>query len=281
MDYRYHDKRKTLSIGAYPAVSLRDARTRREEAKSQLAAGIDPGAHKQAIKASIRAENENAYEVVAREWYAKHAPNWSESNATKTLARQVKDVFPLIGNKPIAQITAPELLGVLRHIEQRGALDTAHRTLQDCSRIFRYAIATGRAERDPGADLKGALPPARSSSFATITDPKAIGALLQDLDAYKGNHIVRAALRMAPYVFVRPGELRRAEWAEFDLAAAEWRIPASRMKMKVQHIVPLSWQVLEILEELRPFTGHNVLCKNGARMSFNEGSMAKRNRAVD
>lgn len=261
MDYRFDGKRKTLSIGAYPAVSLSDARIRRQAAKVQLAQGIDPCSHKQAVKAASRAENENAYEVVAREWYAKHAPGWSESNSVRTLARQENDIFPILGSKPVSQITAPELLAVLRRIEARGAIDTAHRTLQDCSRIFRYAIATGRAERDPASDLRGALPPARSTSFASITDPNAIGALLRDIDAYGGNVVVRAALRMAPYVFVRPGELRRAEWSEFSLdgKAPEWRIPAEKMKMRVQHIVPLARQVVELLKDLRQYTGHTAL----------------------
>jgi integrase len=261
LDYRFEGKRKTLALGAYPAISLKDARSRREEAKEQLARGIDPGAHKQAVKAASRAENENAYEVVAREWYAKHAPGWSESNSVRTLARQENDIFPILGSKPISQVTAPELLGVLRRIEARGAIDTAHRTLQDCSRIFRYAIATGRAERDPASDLRGALPPARSTSFASITEPNTIGALLRNIDAYRGNVVVCAALRIAPYVFVRPGELRRAEWSEFsfDGKAPEWRIPAEKMKMRVQHIVPLARQVVEILKDLHQYTGHTTL----------------------
>ena len=221
----------------------------------QLVQGVDPCAHKQAVKAASRVESENAYEVVAREWFTKHADGWSESNREKILARQVNDIFPFLGGKPINQITAPELFAVLRRIETRGALDTAHRALQDCSRIFRYAIATGRGERDTAADLRGALPPARSNSFATTTDTKAIGALLRDIDAYTGNVIVRAALRMASYVFVRPGELRRAEWVEFNLEGTEWRIPAPRMKMRQVHIVPLARQVIDILEDLRQYTG--------------------------
>jgi integrase len=256
MGYRFDGKQKTLSFGAYPAVRLTDARQKREEAKARLAAGIDPCAHKQATKAAFKAENENSYEVVVREWYAKYSPGWSEQNSVRTLARQVNDIFPILGGKPIHQITAPELLAVLRRIESRGAIDTAHRTLQDCSRIFRYAIATGRAERDTAADLRGALPPARSKSFATTTEPKAIGALLRDIDAYSGNIIVRAALRIAPYVFVRPGELRRAEWAEFDFAGVEWRIPAEKMKMRQVHIVPLARQVISLLEDLRQYTGN-------------------------
>ena len=255
MAYRFEGKQKTVCFGAYPAVSLKEAREQRDESKALLARGIDPSLHKQAAKAASIAETANAYEVVAREWYAKNAPRWTESNAERVLARQEKDVFPFIGKRPIAQISAPELLTVLRKVEERGALDTAHRILQDTSRIFRYAIATGRAERDPGADLKGALPVPRKGHFSTIVDTKEIGQLLRDVDAYSGNLVVRAALRLAPYVFVRPGELRKAEWTEFDLENAEWRIPAKRMKMRVLHIVPLSRQVLGILRDLHPYSG--------------------------
>ena len=257
MDYRFEGKRKTLSIGPYPAVSLADARAKRLEAKVQTVQGIDPCGHKQAVKTATRAETESSYEVIAREWFAKYSAGWTESNKVRIMSRQEKDMFPVLGAKPIGQITAPELLAVLRRIEGRGAIDTAHRALQDCSRIFRYAIATGRGERDPAADLKGALPPARSTSLASIKEPLAIGALLRDIDAYGGNPIVQAALRMAPYVFVRPGELRRAEWSEFNLEAAEWRIPAARMKMKQLHIVPLARQVLSILEDLQQYSGHS------------------------
>ena len=255
MSYRFEGKQKTVCFGAYPAVSLKEAREKRDESKALLARGIDPSLHKQAAKAASIAETANAYEVVAREWYTKNAPGWTESNAERVLARQEKDVFPFIGKHPIAQISAPELLTVLRKVEERGALDTAHRILQDTSRIFRYAIATGRAERDPAADLKGALTVPRKGHFATIVDTKEIGQLLRDVDAYSGNLVVRAALRLAPYVFVRPGELRKAEWTEFDLENAEWRIPAKRMKMRVLHIVPLSRQVLGILRDLHPYSG--------------------------
>ncbi|MDR1684917.1 MAG: integrase arm-type DNA-binding domain-containing protein [Desulfovibrio sp.] len=255
LDYRFDGKRKTLALGAYPAFSLKEARAHREEAKEQLAKGIDPAAHKQAVKAAVKAETDNTFEIIAREWFAKHSPQWTESNSIRTLARLVKDIFPLLGSKPVSRITALELLAALRRIEERGAVDTAHRVLQDCSRIFRYAIATGRAERDTAADLRGALAPVRGGHFSSITDTADIGALLRDIDAYTGNIVVRAALRLAPYVFVRPGELRRAKWEEFDLAGAEWRIPAERMKMRVLHIVPLARQVVEILTDLHRYTG--------------------------
>ena len=256
MAYSFDGKQKTLSFGAYPAVSLKDARQKREEAKEQLAKGIDPGAQKKAVKAAIKTESTSSFEVVAREWFDKFKDSWVDHHGKKIFARLEKDIFPLIGGKAIGSVTAPELLEVLRRIEARGAIETAHRTLQNCGQIFRYAIATGRAERDPTADLRDALSPVNSTNFASITEPKDIGALLRDIDEYTGNLIVRAALRMAPYVFVRPGELRRAEWSEFNMEDAEWRIPASRMKMKEKHIVPLSRQVVSILEDLHQYTGH-------------------------
>jgi integrase len=256
MAYRFEGKQKTLSFGAYPAVSLKDARQKSDVAKEQLAKGIDPGAHKQAVKAAVRAETENTFEIIAREWFDKNEGFWVDTHAEKIIRRMENYIFPLIGSRPVSQVTAPELLEALRRMEAGGAPDAAHRALQNCGRIFRYAIATGRAERDTAADLRGALAPVKSSNLASIKEPKAIGTLLRDIDAYTGNLIVRAALRMAPYVFVRPGELRRAEWAEFDLGGAEWRIPAARMKMRQVHIVPLARQVVGIIEDLRQYTGH-------------------------
>lgn len=256
--YRFAGKQKTLALGKYPEVSLLEARKRRDEARELLAQGVDPGEKKKEGKAAAAAADlarAMTYEVVAREWFAKYSEGWTESNRAKILARQENDVFPFLGGLSIGEITAPEVLAVARRIEERGAVDTAHRAMQDCSRIFRYAVATGRGERDPVADLKGALSPVRSTSYASIKEPKAIGALLRDIEAYSGNLIVRAALRLAPYVFVRPGELRRAEWEEFNLEAAEWRIPAEKMKMRVVHIVPLARQVLEILHDLAQYTG--------------------------
>ena len=255
LKFRLGGTEKRIALGAYPAVSLKDARQKRDAAREQLAQGIDPCAHKQAVKAAARAESGHSYEVLAREWFAKYSSGWTESNGVKVLARQINYIFPFIGGKPIREITAPELLEALRHIEKRGSLDTAHRALQDCSRVFRYAIATGRGERDTAADLRGALPPAKGESFAAITEPKAVGALLRAIDAYNGGIVVTSALRLAPLVFVRPGELRQAEWTEFDLDGEEWRIPAARMKMRQAHIVPLARQTLAILRELQPFTG--------------------------
>ena len=255
MDYRFEGKRKTLSFGSYPAVGLKDARARREETKGQIAAGIDPGAHKKAAKEAARADTDSAFEIVAREWFDRQKDGWAESHAGKIMARLERDIFPVVGGRPVRDITAPMLLEALRRIESRGAVDTAHRALQTCGQVFRYAIATGRAEHNIAADLKGALPPVRGGHFASVKEPAAVGGLLRAIDAYTGNVIVRAALRIAPYVLVRPVELRRAEWAEFNLDANEWRIPATRMKMRELHIVPLARQVREILAELHQYTG--------------------------
>ncbi len=258
MDYRFEGKRKTLSMGAYPTVSLADARTRRQEAKVQLAQGVDPCAQKKAVKTAVRAEVTNSFEVVAREWHALQSPKWVETHRRNILAYLEKDIFPPLGKLSVDSITPPQLLGVLRRIEGRDAPNAARKMRQTCGQIFRYAIATGRAEYDPAASLKDALTPRQVRNFASIKEPKAIGALLRNIDGYTGNIIVRAALRMAPYLFVRPGELRRAEWSEFNFETLEWRIPASRMKMKQMHIVPLARQVVEILHDLRQYSGHTA-----------------------
>lgn len=255
LKYRYEGKEKRLSLGTYPEVSLKDARERREEARRQLAAGIDPSAHRQATKAARAAENANTFEVMGREWFAKHSSLWVDAHAKKVLGRLQNDIFPWLGGRPVTAITAPELLAALRRIEERGAIETSHRALQTCSHIFRYAIATGRADHNPATDLKGALPKAKKTHLAAMTDPKEIAGLLRAIDAYHGELVTRCALRLAPLVFVRPSELRTAEWTEFDLDAAEWNIPAAKMKMREAHLVPLSTQAIAILREIQPLTG--------------------------
>jgi integrase len=253
LKYRFGGKAKLLSLGVYPQVSLKEARAKRDEARKQLAAVVDPSAARKAAKAARGGED--SFEAVVREWHGKHAPRWAPGHAGKIIGRFERDIFPWLGVRPVPEITAPALLEVLRRIEARGAIETAHRAHQNCGRVFRYAIATGRAERDPAADLRGALPPVKEKHHASLTDPKAIGALLRAIDGYQGSFISQSALRLAPLTFVRPGELRKAEWSEIDLDAAEWRIPAERMKMKAPHIVPLSAQALGILRELHPLTG--------------------------
>ena len=255
--YTYSGKSKTISFGTYPEISLADARQRREDARKLLANGVDPGEIKKAQKAAILAEDANSFEVVAREWHGKFSGTWSACHADTTLGRLQLDVFPVMGARPIAEVKAPELLAMLRRIESRGALETAHRVRTICGQIFRYAVATGRAERDPSAGLKGALPPYKKSHLAAITDPKEVAPLLRAIDGYRGSFVVKSALQLAPMVFVRPGELRQAEWTEIDFDAAEWNIPAERMKMKQPHLVPLSKQALEILLELKALTGNS------------------------
>ena len=207
------------------------------------------------MKAAQTADGET-FEVIAREWFAKYRPTWTASHGEKIISRLEKDIFPWLGKKPIASITPRLLLECLRRIEALGALDTAHRAGQNCSQIFRYAVATDRAERDLYPDLRGALPPAKQKHFAAITEPKAIGELLRAIDGYQGQFVTICALKLSPMVFLRPGELRKAEWVEFDLDRAEWCIPAERMKMKLPHIVPLSCQALAVLRELHPLTGN-------------------------
>lgn len=265
LKYRSGGKEKLLSLGTYPEVSLKDARQRRDEARKLLANGIDPSENRKAIKAAKSESAGNSFEVIAREWFAKYSVNWVPSHGDKIIRRLERDIFPWVGSRPISEITAPELLGVLRRIEGRGAVETAHRALQNSGQVFRYAVATGRAQRDPSGDLKGALPPVKETHLAAITDPKAIGPLLRAIDDYQGQLVTKCALRLAPLVFVRPGELRRAEWAEFDLDNAEWNIPAERMKMREAHLVPLSAQAVAILRELHPLTGHGKYVFPGAR----------------
>lgn len=256
MQYRFADKQKLLSFGSYPAVTLADARQRREDAKKLLANGVDPGEIKKAQKATQSDQDTNTFEVVAREWHSKFAHTWVASHAQHKLERLEKNVFPWIGKRSINEITAPEVLSVLRRIESRGILDTAHRVRFECGQIFRYAVATGRADRDPSADLKGALPPVRNGHFAAPTDPKTVAPLLRAIDDFTGSFVVKCALQLAPMLFVRPGELRHAEWVEIDFEAEEWNIPAGKMKMKIAHLVPLPSQAVEILKALQPLTGN-------------------------
>ena len=232
-------------------MSLRQARERRDEARKLLAAGIDPGT----IRKAERIVNSDTFEAVAREWFEKFSPKWAKGHADKIIRRLERDVFPWIGTRPIGELTAPEVLTMLRRIESRGAIETAHRAHQNCGAVFRYAVATGRAQRDPCGDLRGAIPPAKSEHFASITEPDGIGELLRAIDGYTGYAATRAALKLAPLVFVRPGELRHAEWAEINLDKSEWRIPSERMKMRTPHVVPLSRQAVAVLQDLRPLTG--------------------------
>lgn len=255
LDYRFAGKRKTLALGVYPAVKLAEAREKRDDARKMIANGIDPGQVRKVQKSIQIEQTENSFEAIAREWHGKYSSKWADSHAKKIIRRLELYIFPWLGSRPIAEITPPELLAILRRIESQGILETAHRAQQNSGQVFRYAIATGRAERDPSVDLRGALTPAKHVRMATITEPKKIGELLRAIDGYEGTSVAKCALKLAPLVFVRPGELRHAEWVEIDLDAAEWRIPAEKMKMKDPHIVPLSSQAVEVLCEIIPITG--------------------------
>lgn len=256
LKYRYSGKEKRLALGVYPTITLKEARERRDIAKKQLADGIDPSEHRKAVKATKSEQTANSFEVVAREWFAKFEPTWTAGHSEKIIRRLERDVFPWIGSRPVAQLKAPELLGCLHRIEERSAVETAHRALQNCGQVLRYAIATGRAERDISADLRGALPPVKPTHHAAITDPKQIGELMRAIDGYSGTLVTKCAMQLAPLVFLRPGELRQAEWSEMDLDKAEWNIPAGRMKMREPHLVPLAPQAIAILREIHALTGH-------------------------
>jgi integrase len=261
-DYRRPStkKRNTLSLSVYPDVSLKKVRERREEARKLLADGIDPGDNHKAQAAA----GASTFEAVAREWFAKHSPRWAPSHANKITRRLERDVFPWIGARPIAELKAPDILAVLRRIESR-VVETAHRAHQNCGQVFRYAVATGRAEVNVTSDLRGSLTPWKPGHFASITEPERVGELMRAISAFTGSFVVASALKLAPLVFVRPGELRHAEWAEIDLDAAEWSIPAAKMKMREPHLVPLSSQAVAILRELHPLTGRGRYVFEGAR----------------
>jgi len=252
--YRFDGKEKQLSFGTYPEISLAKARERREEARRMVAEGIDPGAVRKAMK-EAKTATADTFEVLAREWIAKSTPAWSASHIKTVTSRLERDVYPVIGTRPIADLKPRDILAILQGVEARGVLETASRIKSYSSQIFRYAVATGRAETDPTAPLKGALSKKKEKHHAALTDPKEVAALLRAIDDFNGTFIVKCALRLAPLVFVRPGELHKAEWLEFDLDAAEWHIPAERMKMKQPHLVPLARQAVAILQELHQLTG--------------------------
>jgi integrase len=233
---------------------LTDARARRDEARKLLSNGVDPSEVKKAQKAAGKERAANSFETVAREWFEKWRADKAESHSSKVIARLGKDVFPWLGGEPVASITAPMVLSVLRRIESRGVIDTAHRAKEHISMVMRYAVATGRAERDPCPDLRGALAHLTHKHMAAITDPLEVGKLLRAIEGFKGTHWVRAALALAPLVFVRPAELREAKWADIDLERAEWRYVVS--KTKTEHLVPLATQAMAILRDLHPLTGH-------------------------
>jgi len=248
-DFKFDGKRQTLSIGIYPQISLKAARQKVVEAKASIKDGITPMVKNKTNQAV------NTFGVIATEWINKQKTVWKDTH-TATVQQRIKDyILPALGDKEIATITTPEILSALRDIENRGIFETAHRVKQVVGQIFRYAIITGRADRDPSSDLRGALTPVKAKNFATITEPKEIGGLLRAIDGYSGSYIVKCALQFAPLVFVRPRELRHAEWKEFDFKNALWKIPAEKMKMGRVHIVPLATQAMANLEALKMATG--------------------------
>lgn len=265
--YRFGGLEKKLSFGAYPAVSLSDARQRRENARQLLAQGIDPGLVKKEQRQAGWQEGDT-FEALAGEWIALQQGAWVPTHTETIKARLEAYVFPYLGARPVSEITPPELLAVLRRIESRGIVETAHRVKQICGQVFRYGVGVGRCERDPSADLRGQLAKKpKPKHMAAITERKEVAALLRAVDEYAGSLVTRCALRLAPVVFVRPGELRNMEWAEIDFDAALWTIPAEKMKMRKVHSVPLSKQALAILGEIRPVTGQGRFVFPSARTS--------------
>ena len=253
LKYRFEGREKSLSLGVYPHVSLQQARSQRDDAKKAIANGIDPSAKRQAEKTATA----NTFEAVAREWLTLQEGKLAPATYSKAVWTLETLVFPYIGSRPIAKLGATDVLKVLKRIEDRGTHETAHRTRQRCSQVFRYAVQTERAERDVTTDLRGALAPVVSEHHAAITEPVRVGELLRAIDGYAGHVVTAYALKLAPMLFVRPGEFRRAEWTEFDLDGHEphWRIPAEKMKMGEQHVVPLCKQAVVLLHELHLLTG--------------------------
>ena len=249
--YRFGGKQKELSIGVYPDVSLKSARIKRDDARKQLAQDIDPSQEKKLKRSAAADASDNSFEKTALEWFQIKMSDKSKSHQDRTMRALKKDMFPPLGNRPIAEITAKELLQALRKIESRGALETAKRARQTSGQIFRYAIATGRAERNPAADLEGALKTPQKTHYPSITTPDEVGKLLVAIDNYQGTPTVATALKLSPLLFCRPGELRHMEWDEINWQEAVWEIPAEKMKMKQPHIVPLSKQVIAILESYK------------------------------
>ncbi|MDF1781936.1 MAG: integrase arm-type DNA-binding domain-containing protein [Alcanivoracaceae bacterium] len=252
LKYRFAGKEKQLSLGTYPDVSLKKARAKREAARELLENGADPSAQRKAEKLASQTAAKNSFEAIAIEWFTQESPHWSASHRSRVERILKKDLFPYIGFRPIGEITPPELLAALRRVESRGAIATARRGRQNAGQVFRFAVATGRAERDPSQDLAGALATPIKTHLPSVTEPKEVGPLLNALEGYQGSTVVCSALRLAPLTFVRPSELRNAKWADMDLEAKEWRFIVT--KTNTQHIVPLSKQALAVLHDLQPLT---------------------------
>lgn len=263
--YRFAGKGKLLALGVYPDISLAEARSRRDDARKLLSNEIDPSEHRKIAKTAKVEAAANSFRAVGQEWFAKQKTKWSDVHTTKVWWMLDKNLFPWLGDRPISEIKPPELLATLRRIESRGANDTAQRVKQVAGQVFRYAVATGRAERDPSQDLKGALAPVVTTHLAALTDPKEVATLLKAIDGFCGTLVVRAALQLSPLFFVRPGELRNMEWAEINWEEERWEIPAEKMKLRLPHVVPLCSQALAILRELQLLTGRGKYVFPSAR----------------
>ena len=255
MTYYYEKKEKVLSFGEYPVISLENARAKRLDTKQLLAQGIDPGAQKKAIKEAQRSEVNDTFQTIAKEWHETRTSDFTEKHRGTVMYRMEKYIFPFIGGEHIARMEAPDILAVVKPLEHKGQNETARRILQIISQVYRYAVVTGRAKRNPATDLHGALRPRKVVHRAAITEPAKVAQLLRNCDSYEGYFPIICALRLAPLVFVRPTELRAAEWSEFNFESKEWRIPAQRMKMNQMHIVPLAKEAMAILEELHAYSG--------------------------
>lgn len=264
-DYRFEGRRKTLSMGTFPDTGLAEAREKRTEARKLLAAAIDPGIQRKAHKTARAEAAANSFEVVANTWLEGQRKKLSPVTFEKAERNFRVLVYPWLGKRPISEIEPPDVLTCLKRIEQGGRHETAHRMKQRIAQVYRYAIAHGLAKYNPAADVGDALQPIVSKSRAAITDPAEVGGLLRAIEAFHGQFATACALKLAPMLFVRPGELRKAEWGEFDLDSAEWRIPAEKMKMREEHVVPLSEQSVAILRELHPLTGHGRYLFPGSR----------------
>ena len=259
LKYRFGGKEKRLSLGVYPDVSLKTARNRRDDARTLLSDGVDPGLQRKAEKQAKAESGSNTFEAIAREWMATRGKEWTESYAGKTKSAIERHAFPAIGSKPITEISSPDLLALLRAIESRGIVDMAHRIQQHIGAVFRFAIATGRAVYDPVPSLRGALSTVKQEHYAALTDPKDFAELLRAIGDYRGELTTKSAMQMLAFTFQRTKEVRFAEWSQFDLKAALWRVPAEVMKMGEAHIVPLSKQALAVLENIKPLTGQGRL----------------------
>lgn len=284
LDYAIHGRRKTLSLGTYPETSLKLARDKADEARRLIAAGTDPSDHRKATRAEAQQERQaeelvaagqalpGSFEAVAKEWFEVRRSEWSDSYGSKVMRRLEVDVFPWLGHRPVGSISPADVLAVLRRVEMRGVLDTAHRARENCGQVFRYAVATGQAHSDPTRDLKDALRKPIVRHMAAITDPARLAELLRAIDGYNGSLVVCTALRLAPMLMLRPGELRFAQWSEIDLDTATWAIPPQRMKREKAgklhgspHLVPLPRQAVDLLQGLHPLTGRNLYVFRGER----------------